>query len=283
MTNLKLVENGLEEISFPLVTEETLFTHGHFNDVPAQPITSHKGIELEGLNIAVVGINYHGVQNHEVYTDMELAIMMSKLDKTGMTRKIELSNFGARTVVTYTFPAHTIEVADKDPVCLTIKVLNSYDGGWRFMSMVGANREICSNGMVVFEGFSSFYGKHTKNLDTDVAVEKLGHALEVYTKTAELWKQYPSTKVTSLQANRVFTQLCGGEGKNLKRLELLKQTHVEYVAELGDNLWALFNTLTEWSTHAKFKNEKNKASTVISRENKIRKVLPMLEDIRRAA
>ena len=65
--------------------------------------------------------------------------------------------------------------------------------------------------------------------------------------------------------------------------QLLKQTHVEYVDELGDNLWALFNTLTEWSTHAKFKNEKNKASTVISRENKIRKVLPMLEDIRLAA
>ena len=151
------------------------------------------------------------------------------------------------------------------------------------MSLVGAVREICTNGMVVGEYFSTFYGKHTKNLDTDVAVLKLESALEVYTKTADLWKQYPSTKVAPSQAIKVFTQLCGGEGKNLKRMELLQDTHGKYVSEMGENLWALFNTLTDWSTHAKFKNEKNQASTVVARENKIRKVLHMLDDIRLAA
>jgi hypothetical protein len=55
------------------------------------------------------------------------------------------------------------------------------------------------------------------------------------------------------------------------------------VDELGKNLWALFNTLTDWSSHAKFKNEKNKASTIITREAKVRKVLPMLEALRKAA
>jgi len=45
----------------------------------------------------------------------------------------------------------------------------------------------------------------------------------------------------------------------------------------------LFNTLTDWSSHAKFKNIRNVAATVITREQKVRKVLPMLEHIRKAA
>jgi len=108
----------------------------------------------------------------------------------------------------------------------------------------------------------------------------MGHALEVFGQNAELWTAYPSTKVSDLEATNILTRLAGGS-KTL--LELLQQTHVEYVDELGKNLWALFNTLTDWSSHAKFKNEKNKASTIITREAKVRKVLPMLEALRKAA
>ena len=48
-------------------------------------------------------------------------------------------------------------------------------------------------------------------------------------------------------------------------------------------LWALYNTLTDWSTHAKIKNEANAPSIIVNREERVRKVLPMLEDIRLAA
>ena len=292
MTNLKLVEDRLEEISFPIVTEHPLlFTTGTClgdsisGDAegkihPMQTIASHKGIELNGTNIAVVGIGYTVVQNDGIYREIEEAIYNSALDTRGMTRKINTSHNGARTIVTYTFPAHTIEVADGDNVMLTIRVLNSYDGSWRFMLFVGAVRVLCENGMIIGEWFSEQLCKHTKNIDTDVAVEKLDHALQVYTQNADLWVHYPSTAVSDLEATNVLTSLAGGS-KTL--LELLQQTHVEYVDELGKNLWALFNTLTEWSSHAKFKNEKNKASTVITREAKVRKVLPMLEALRRVA
>jgi len=197
-----------------------------------------------------------------------------------MTRDINASHNGARTIVTYTFPAHTVEVALGDDVQLQIRVLNSYDGSWRFMLFVGAVRVICENGMIIGEWFSEQLCKHTKNIDTDVAVERLEHALEVYTHNAELWVHYPSSAVSDLEATNILTSLAGGS-KTL--LELLQQTHVKYVDEMGKNLWALFNTLTDWSTHAKFKNEKNKASTVITREAKVRKVLPLLEALRRVA
>ena len=99
-------------------------------------------------------------------------------------------------------------------------------------------------------------------------------------ENAELWKQYPTTAVSELQSYNVFLNLAG-ESKVL--LELLQTTHALYVEEVGNNLWALFNTLTDWSSHAKFKNKSNIASTIITREQKVRKVLPMLDDIRLAA
>ena len=148
------------------------------------------------------------------------------------------------------------------------------------MSLVGALRLACLNGQVIGDYFSSFYGKHTRSLDTDVAVKKLEHSLDVYMENAELWKQYPTTAVSELQAYNVFLNLAG-ESKVL--LELLQTTHALYVEEVGNNLWALFNTLTDWSSHAKFKNKSNIASTIITREQKVRKVLPMLDDIRLAA
>ena len=171
MTNLRLVEDRLEKISFPLVTEQPLYVSRPdpepFEARGMDIITTHKGIELDGTNIAIVGSGYTVVQNDVIYPEIEEAIYNSALDTRGMTRKIRTSHDGARTIVTYTFPAHTIEVADGDDVMLTIRVLNSYDGSWRFMLFVGAVRVLCENGMIIGEWFSEQLCKHTKNIDTD--------------------------------------------------------------------------------------------------------------------
>ena len=197
-----------------------------------------------------------------------------------MKRDIKQSHFGARTVCTYTFPAHKAEVRSDDFIALQISVLNSYDGSWKFMSLLGALRYACSNGLVIGDFFSFFYGKHTKSLDTDLAIKKLEHSLDVYMENTELWKQYPTTNVSELQAYNVFLNLAGESKAFLKHLQ---DTHALYIDAMGNNLWALFNTLADWSSHAKFKNKSNIASTVITREQKVRKVLPMLNAIRRAA
>ena len=244
-------------------------------------ISTHKGVvDEKGNIISVVGKGYNVIQNADIIPDYERAIYRSGLNTTAMERDIQQSHGGARTVVTYTFPAHRIEVKKDDPMDLKISVLNSYDGSWKFMSLVGALRLACLNGQVIGDFFSSFYGKHTMNLDTDVAVDRLETSLDVYLQNAEYWKQYPKISVTDLQAQNVFLNLAG-TSKVLNGV--LEEIHLKYVEEMGGNLWALFNTLTDWSSHSKFKNIRNQAATVITREQKIRKVLPMLEDIRVAA
>ena len=244
-------------------------------------INTHKAVvDEKGNIISVVGKGYNVIQNADIIPDYERAIYLSGLNTQGMERDIQQSHGGARTVVTYTFPAHRIEVKKDDPMDLKISVLNSYDGSWKFMSLVGALRLACLNGQVIGDFFSSFYGKHTMNLDTDAAIDRLETSLDVYLQNAEYWKQYPKISVTDLQAQNVFLNLAG-TSKVLNGV--LEEIHLKYVDEMGGNLWALFNTLTDWSSHSKFKNMRNQAATVITREQKIRKVLPMLEDIRVAA
>ena len=208
-------------------------------------------------------------QFHEV-------ILASNLDRTGMTKKIDQSHKGAKTIVTYTFPAHEIEIAPGDSVQLRIMVLNSYDGTWKFMSMVGAVRLACMNGQVVVDALSSYSAKHTSTLDTDVAIAKMETALEVYEANVKIWQQYAKTGITNATATKIFEQVAG---KSDRLQVLLEETFLKYKAEMGTTVWALFNTLTDWSSHAKFKNEANKVATIYNREAKVRKVLPLLTEM----
>jgi hypothetical protein len=277
MDNLRIVTEADE---YQEVFEKDLFTDK--SDIHVyKRVGIAKGIVNEiGDCIAVVGRNYNLVQNKDIMPQFHDVIMASDLDKTGMTKEIQQSHYGAKTIVTYTFPAHEIEITPGDFVQLRIMVLNSYDGSWKFMSMVGAVRIACMNGQVVVDAFSSYNSKHTASLDTDVAVAKMETALEVYTKNAEIWKSYPKSPVTNAQATRIFKQLAGKSD----RLEaLLEETYLKYVDEMGKNLWAVFNTLTDWSSHAKFKNEANKVATIYNREAKVRKVIPLLNELRLAA
>ena len=279
MSHLEIVTEADE---YQEVFEQTLFTRpAVYVQGGEKAVGIAKGIVNElGDCIAVVGMNYNLVQNKVIMPQFHKVILDSDLDKTGMTKEIQQSHYGAKTIVTYTFPAHQIEIAPGDFVQLRIMVLNSYDGTWKFMSMVGAVRIACMNGQVVVDSFSSYNSKHTASLDTDVAIANMETALQVYTQNAEVWKTYPKSPVTNLQATRIFKQVAGKS----ERLEaLLEETYIKYVDQMGSNLWAVFNTLTDWSSHAKFKNEANKVATIYNREAKVRKVIPMLNELRLAA
>jgi hypothetical protein len=278
---MNLIDGENKMNDFIQVKEEALWTtdgYGTWNNHAPK----HKAIVEEdtGRIISVVGKGYNLVQNSEIIPQYEDAIARSNLNTAGMYRDIQYSHDGARTIVSYTFPAHRIAVKEGDEMDLKITVLNSYDGSWKFMSLVGAFRLLCTNGQIIGDSFSSYYGKHTKSLDVEYAISKLENSLEVYLHNAELWKQYPTSKITIQQANNILLTLSDG---NEKMMELLNSTYQKYVFEMGHNLWALFNTLTDWSTHADVRNESNKSATVIGREQRVRKVLPMLDELRMAA
>lgn len=280
MENLTIVTDTNE---YQTVYEQSLYTRPavYLDDEMPKRLETHKAIvNKDGDPIAVVGKNYNVVQDSDIMPQFHDVIMASSLNKTGMTKKIEYSHNGAKTKVVYTFPAHEMAVDVGDFVQLQIMVLNSCDGTWKFMSMLGAVRLACMNGQVVVDAFSSYSAKHTKSLDTDVAIEKLETALEVYEANVKLWQQFAKAGVTNAQATAVFEKVAG---KSDRLQVLLEETFLKYKAELGTTVWALFNTLTDWSSHAKFKNEANKVATIYNREAKVRKVIPLLESMAQAA
>ena len=233
-------------------------------------------VDTEEL-ISVVGSGYQLVRNQDVFPKYEEAIYMSDLNTSGMTRKVSTSHNGARTKLEYTFPEHRVAIRDNDEVDLTLTVLNSYDTSWRFRSILGAFRLLCANGMGIGTKYQQYAHKHTLNLDTDRAIKDLALSLDFFEENANSWKEYPNVRVNAFQVDRVFKALA----KDSKSIRVaLDESHEGYVRRLGDNLWALFNTLTHWSTHYKVRNEANTSSIVLNREDKVRKVLPMLDDIR---
>jgi len=245
-------------------------------------VTKHKAIvnpETEQI-VSVVGSGYQLVQNADVFPQFEDAIRLSGLDSNGMERKISTSHGGGRTVVSYTFPEHKVEVKEDDWVDLTLTVLNSYDTSWRFRVLGGAFRLLCANGMIVGDTFLEYSGKHTASLDTERAIANLDTSLQGFLASADMWKKYPKVKINEVQAASVFDRLAKGSKTMLKYLD---ECHKMYVDELGSNLWALFNTLTEWSSHHEVKNKQNAPSIIVNREERVRKLLPMLEEIRLAA
>ena len=66
-----------------------------------QQIHTHKAVvDDEGNILSIVGKGYNVIQNADIIPDYERAIYQSGLDTTGMTRDIQQSHGGARTVVT---------------------------------------------------------------------------------------------------------------------------------------------------------------------------------------
>ncbi len=269
--------DGEKMSDFIQVREETLWTTDGVG-VWDTHAPKHKAIVEEdtGRIISVVGKGYNLVQNSEIIPQYEDAIARSNLNTAGMYRDIQYSHDGARTIVSYTFPAHRVAITEGDEMDLQINVLNSYDGSWKFMSLVGAYRLLCTNGQIIGDNFSAYYGKHTKSLDVDYAIHKLENALDVYLDNADLWKKYTTSKVSLSEAYHILESLSNGSKRMFEELQV---TYQKYVFEMGHNLWAVFNTLTDWSTHTKVRNESNKPSIVIGREQRVRKVLPMLTEL----
>jgi len=201
---------------------------------------------------------------------------MSDLNTNGMTRKVSASHNDARTKIEYRFPEHRVAIREGDEIDLTLTVLNSYDTSWSFRSILGAFRLLCANGMVEGTAFQQYAHKHTLNLDTDRAIAELGLALDNFESNAENWKMYPQISVNAFEVDRVFKALAKGS-KSLR--VALDESYEGYARRLGNNLWALLNTLTHWSTHHKVRNEANASSIIVTREDRVRKVLPMLDDI----
>ena len=223
----------------------------------------------------VLGIHskkYNLVRNADVFPILE-DTMAKTFDTNGMLISGHSDKGGARTIRTYMFPEHQIEIGRGDKVAFELRAANSYDGSHTFGLMAGGFRFACFNGMVIGSSMANVKKKHTKSLDIDFVVRSLENAMEMYNDNAQMWLRWTNTLISKEQAATIIKQVSSGPRmeKELYGLWQLER------GQLGSTAWAMYQVLTHWSTHTKARV--NHGTALLTREDKVRTVLPVLEKL----
>jgi len=287
---------GYGVADFPVATRPMLF----FNDDTDQWYESSKVavVRTDTMDeLGVHGKNYKPVAPRELIDAQRAIIMRSGLKTDGIVEKIECSHNGAATFVKYRLPEHNYLTPDGDNATLTLLGVTSLNSTFAFIMSAGAHQSACFNGQVFITGEAGlFKARHTKNLDIKQASRAIVKSLEVFEKERELWQTMYKTPVTEKQAMYTFAEAAGcldlvqaavhesgvswsAVFDKLPRmnsaLTYLAKAWSQYSQKMGKTQWAVYNTLTDWSTHAPAptkKSQLNIASVNQKRSEVVRKV-----------
>jgi len=241
----------------------------------------------DGALINIVSKNYRLLSNEEMFSGFLNGLVDTEFDMEGARARVRYANNGGRTLVDIRLPQHQIEVKIGDITELVIQVKNGYDGLWAFVSSLLGMRLWCLNGAVFPDRFGYINQKHNQNLSVERAVDGILDRLEGWTHAGEEWSHMLKTPTTDDIAWRAFLTYNKlshfHAGQLTSPFEDHKLTSVpakmmnRYLGyekpELGENAYAVYNTITHHSTHSKQHANAEATSTVL--RNK--KVIDLLE------
>jgi hypothetical protein len=258
-----------------------------------------------GAELGVHGRGYKPVAPKKMIDNTRNILERSDLNTTGISEQIRTSHDGARCFVQYNLPAHTYETGDGDRASLSLLSTSSFDGTWPFMISVAAIQSACTNLQVFISGEVAIYkAKHTQSLDIEHGANIIVKSLDVFNNERELWKAWQGTQVSDMEAFNFFADALDVKLKSgftlstpadllnslPRRNENLNYIWRVYDAvyrnRLGSNWWAVYNAMTDWSTHfgaVRQSSERNIASIQNERQQVIRKAIKSEPVLRLAA
>ena len=232
--------------------------------------------------LGVVGPRYKAINHREMIDNQRAIIARSSLNTDGITEKIVTDRNGARCYVKHTLPNQFLRTPDGDTAALTFLGVNSFDGLFSFMLSAGARQSACMNGQIFTEGSSTIYkSRHTRKLDIHQGAQIVGKGLQVMMQQNELWKAWYHTVPSEQLIKAIFSEAAGinlndeNATKNKNYLYMWQVFAETYRPRQGNNLWAVYNALTDWATHAP--SMKKSSSPIVTlqnrRANKVSKVI----------
>lgn len=163
---------------------------------------------------------------------------------------------GRKLKVDVLFNDLTIEPQKGDFTKFRATAFNSYDGSWALQNQADGFRLICLNGMVSPALISRVWQRHTSNISVQSASEQIKRSLEVFMNQREIWASYSKQKVKRdavedfLKRTVTYVSTKSSDDvHNKKQLNTLLGQFDKEVSVLGSNKWALYNAMTNWSTH----------------------------------
>jgi hypothetical protein len=225
-----------------------------------------------GAELGIHGHGYKPVAPKHMIDVTRNIIERSDLSINGMQEIIRTSHDGSRTFVQYRLPEHTYTTSDGDNASLSLLAISSFDGTWPFMISAAAIQFACTNLQVFVGGeVSVFKAKHTRSLDIEQGGRIITKSLQMFHNERDLWQRWHGTDVAALQAFKFFAEALKCKGalnlmrdtgasepidimysmprRNLNLEYIWKQYTSVYSKRLGHNYWAVYNALTDWSTH----------------------------------
>lgn len=146
---------------------------------------------------------------------------------------------GARIRAEFKLPLPQLAVKKGDVSEITLVLRNSYDRAWSFSAVLGAWRQVCSNGMMIGEKFGSIKGKHVGGTEGAMLLDQLDSILRRAPLLQQQWREWASMRVTFDEAVELL------EGKFPKKY----LDTVLHGSVYPTSMWELYNRCTSFATH----------------------------------
>tara|TARA_R110002020_G_scaffold468243_1_gene692383 strand:- start:1796 stop:2728 length:933 start_codon:yes stop_codon:yes gene_type:complete len=240
-----------------------------------------------GEPLAIHGLRYKPLQYPIMIDKVRDMIERSNLDATGLQEKISVSPNGGMCLVEYIFPAEKFTSPDGDTACLRIMALSSFNGVWSCILTVGLLLGACFNKEIFIKNPAAIYkARHTNKLDIDFGISVLGKVIDTVKDEVEFWHELHNTTSVPLEVFKMFADVSNYKDDiaeiswhsykdnvtNKSMLYLLDKYQTHYAPLMGRNMWAVYNTITDWSTHAP-SSAKNKIALMQRRTDQASEVM----------
>jgi hypothetical protein len=246
-----------------------------------EPIKTHKAIirtTPEGDSVRVldvVGSGYKLIHNKELFAAVENTMrkQIPASDLQGVQIKDRVAGWGRMCYREYVFPKIRCNLGSRarSDIAFRIIVQNGY-GGSALRSHSGAIDFFCTNGMITGD-YHSTYNKHTSGLVLSGIDATIERAIESFATNQTRWGKWTETPVKHQAAMDLFKELAS----SAKLQDNLAAQYLHERDARGDNLWAVYSTLTYYASHAEgdFKlrasttDQDSAASTMLGRELRV--------------
>ena len=241
--------------------------------------------------LGIHSLKYKGVNFKDGIDRCRDIIIKSDLADDSIIEEIRVTPNSKQCIVTYVLPNILIHTPDGDQAELMIVMANSFNGVWAFSIRVGLRLMACLNGMLSNTDGLIYKSRHNQRLNLDHAVSVISNSLPILYDQTELWRDWLKyrcynedvLKVIGTAANNQYLiNNCDAlpefilnekEVIRSKNISHLWNAWQKYQTTFGSNMWALYNALTDWSTHIETKKSGSVASIRTRREAVVNKII----------
>ncbi len=301
-SNRRLIDNlrnsGHGEADFQVSSSPVLYKNGgHFGNLKELEGKKVYYREDTGEALAIHGERYKPVSHTQMIDTARNVLERSDLDLNDIKETIRVGDGGSVCFIRHQLPNHEITTPDGDTAILEMLHINSFNSVWPYQATVGALQSACTNHQVFLGSTAGIYkARHTNKLNVDHGASQMNKIIGILDTQNELWAKWANFTISRQQAFQYIAEATGSKfalGKlkenettgsimsmpkaysNASLMYAWTQYNERYMPAMGNNYWAVYNALTDWSSHhvGSRKNKIDMPVAQVKRSDKVQQVI----------